>query len=1629
MEEWRTAVASFAAADCAEEVDESSVNGDSGAEEDEDEDLSQASGSESSGDSTNSSTTSDSGEESAEGDEQTSSSSESESSDDEDEEESEAVEHPEERWETCAAGGTKVKLPQDMCEHKSIFKEMLNYPKFWDECLDESQKESLYSLLPTFPQELNSKAELDKTLSMLFKGEIDRFGNNPLDDFHNHLSAGHFRPDIKKMRTSIKKAQKKKYLFEERKRAYELTGQLLKSRETLLSSAYKQGFGHVPQRHSSKISCKKPKPDTLEKRATSRYVEELKTISAEACSGSQIDLSSDSDSLDEDSSCTLMTPAQARDEAIRPVYSTLEKIGLDNTIGGLVTNLGTTITKPDLSDEAYKSMLLEHKKRRLRKDTHPELNTQGISLSDVMQRAQLGQKHKLSFTARTPNTKKRVKTEQHLSPMKVESDSTSHTSGDYSLHSSEGLRHSITIEQPDQKPPECLLATEEIKEEPEFIKVEPIEPKYEIEPPAAQLPPTIMDEEPEPVSNEIPSPVASMDVKQEIDDLDYKPFIKIEAGLIPDEKIPMSISIPLEVEGIDKKEIDLDSIDMMQLPIQLDDGIDLLADVKCEDGNVITIPDKELGDSIEDFVINGDELMQETHCCFFSLIRDSFLSKGEYRMHLAEVRDAVVLWQDNPISPLNDWYSLAPSWPDLVPLALSFLAGELVYSQDQFLDGDQEFVPYVDNKGMGVYAWIGAGRDSDSRLSVLCTTFLMYRESLVPPIPVVPVSVFNKHQQIHNQQQMHANLVTMTNHAESSILNLDVLTDGQISELSSQNPESPDFVPPKALNPTTWKVRLSTPEEREEFRRQERMRYAAPHKAFTYKLHGYLAVVGPVKGIYQPNTSGIANKARGHTILMPERPSFVTILALVRDAVARLPNGEGTRAEICMLLRDSQYIQEDMFVKDKEANLNSIVSGALDRLHYEHDPCVKYYPKRKEWLYLHRARSEFELEVCHQQQQGMPKSKKSSGGSSKNKGQAAQKALNAKEKDTTTKEPTPKKEKKNASQSGVSSRKESAKKQEDKSATAAVQPVSVNDQLAGGMASQQNLPTQILPLSPITSSSTAVQPPLIIDKDCPATVIPTAVDSKPLPTISNVRDMNTMTSLASVLSTSPSSIKKSSGSNVNVKSVAVVKPTGAAQSLLQSNQQHYPHHQIQVSTSAGVQTIRLSGHSVLQSSQPITSSAATTTANVATIYPTGTKIMQSGQIQPVQQAQTILATQPGKSLLHTSNLKQQQVQQQVLPGKTLLTSQIKLVSSGQIKSLLTGHGLQGQTFFIKQAPSTSQAQVQVQQQQQSQIQQRVVPSTAVTATTTARHQHQIQQQQTLQTSGMQRIVTQIGGKPIAVQIQQPQQTQQVHTQAQVQIQSQQKQQQNVLAKVLSNTGVGQLISVESLLQKGIKLATTATHTNHQLARQGSKLVQTQYQVVTQAQTSATQPKIIVSTSAQAQQQQLTVQPQQRTTAQQQQAVRMVTAQLAGKPIVLTNTGGAPSTPSNKPTITSNVVIQSAKHPSTILHNQQQTQQQIQQIQHQGQSIILPSQLLNIKTLHGLKVIPTAAGLKTTGTAVYARVLAPTSVAQGQTPGVVVQQQHQTQTQTIQLDTNSQHQNFTAQHQQHNARGSPFGGAQ
>lgn len=89
-------------------------------------------------------------------------------------------------------------------------------------------------------------------------------------------------------------------------------------------------------------------------------------------------------------------------------------------------------------------------------------------------------------------------------------------------------------------------------------------------------------------------------------------------------------------------------------------------------------------------------------------------------------------------------------------------------------------------------------------------------------------------------------------------------------------------------------------------------------------------------------------------MMKPGRAPHVTILCLVRDVAAKLPGSIDTRIDVCTPIRDSQYIVEDV----SDAQVNQVVSGALDRLHYERDPCVQFYGDRKLWVYLHSERVE-----------------------------------------------------------------------------------------------------------------------------------------------------------------------------------------------------------------------------------------------------------------------------------------------------------------------------------------------------------------------------------------------------------------------------------------------------------------------------------------------------------------------------------------------------------------------------------------------------------------------------------------------------------------------------------------------
>lgn len=91
---------------------------------------------------------------------------------------------------------------------------------------------------------------------------------------------------------------------------------------------------------------------------------------------------------------------------------------------------------------------------------------------------------------------------------------------------------------------------------------------------------------------------------------------------------------------------------------------------------------------------------------------------------------------------------------------------------------------------------------------------------------------------------------------------------------------------------------------------QETLRYACCWLPFRFPAigGGGPGIVGPIK------RTGLKSKAaaRFHPVLRGDRPYAVSILSLARDAASRLPGGLGSRADIVVLLRDSQFVLDQV---------------------------------------------------------------------------------------------------------------------------------------------------------------------------------------------------------------------------------------------------------------------------------------------------------------------------------------------------------------------------------------------------------------------------------------------------------------------------------------------------------------------------------------------------------------------------------------------------------------------------------------------------------------------------------------------------------------------------------------------
>ncbi|KAF2900365.1 hypothetical protein ILUMI_05821 [Ignelater luminosus] len=735
---------------------------------------------------------------------------------------------------------------------------------------------------PPFQKMMSKKKNV--TLYKLFNNEVFRFAS-PLQEFHEHLKAGHYRPDIAKMRLLIKKAERKEAKFRYKLHRERLKVEINESKNKLVNLVRNLPPGVEPR--MDRLNPSAPSyTNPISFRTKRRYFQELSAVREKV---EETGFSSD-ENYPEGPPTPLSRKQKRHLNAIKNSASNSERINSTFTTKPNFIDLERLIT-PNcnpffISEDSYRNLLLIHKKRRVEEAGEPEYNINGITITDIINRTDLTSFKKLtnppSSTTSINSLKHHLdyKPTPHKKKIKKEPPPSIPQSPELINKSNPFFGHSSNSELDSDSDSffDSLNNTVPVKSKTKAKKLH-VRPSIHK---------SIKKEiKTEPLDSYAPS-TNSLDNKSCLNDTS--------------SSVPKPLNCVSQFGKITPATLsDLDGIDMMNLPIDLDDSnIDILE------------------------FNNKPELMQETHANFLSLVRDIICSTNEHRMSMKILEERLKSWQENPISPLNDWYSLSDNWVSLLPLAINFLSGNCSEQPD-------DFVPYIEFKAkIDMYQWIGAGRDSDSLLSPLCQYWLEHRNQMKPALT--------------------------TKEKDDDI---------EVSDRSQTPP------PPRC--PTTWSIRKANPEEIKSFQEQERRRYNSPHKAFTYRCNGYESVVGPVKGIYNNQNLG-STKARGHSVLNADRPNFVTILTLVRDATARLPNGEGTRADICELLKSSQYLS----INVPDNVLQSVVSGALDRMHTQFDPCVKYEPKRKVWIYLHRNRSEEDFERIHQQYQGISRNLKKS---------------------------------------------------------------------------------------------------------------------------------------------------------------------------------------------------------------------------------------------------------------------------------------------------------------------------------------------------------------------------------------------------------------------------------------------------------------------------------------------------------------------------------------------------------------------------------------------------------------------------------------------------------------------------
>ena len=170
----------------------------------------------------------------------------------------------------------------------------------------------------------------------------------------------------------------------------------------------------------------------------------------------------------------------------------------------------------------------------------------------------------------------------------------------------------------------------------------------------------------------------------------------------------------------------------------------------------------------------------------------------------------------------------------------------------------------------------------------------------------------------------------------------------------------------KDLLQTTYEEIIN---EHSHFHKQEQARFRDPTKDFTYTLSNMkTSTVGPTYSLRVAMNDHSDYQFLADLINQEVNSVYnVYLIDLIRDAAARLPNGEGSRSEIVNLFKQSQFVNQK-FVAENDNLVNGIVGKYLEVLKNFSNPCVDLTVDgtgKCAWRYLPTIKEVSMSETCN----------------------------------------------------------------------------------------------------------------------------------------------------------------------------------------------------------------------------------------------------------------------------------------------------------------------------------------------------------------------------------------------------------------------------------------------------------------------------------------------------------------------------------------------------------------------------------------------------------------------------------------------------------------------------------------